>query len=123
MIATKTIKTTKTILTALAAVAVLSTAALADPTGKYQVAGQGPDGSAYKGTATVEKTGDTYKVSWVIAGQKYLGTAVGNDDFFAVSYVSGSTFGVAVYGKDPTGWTGVWTYAGSTKVGAEKLTR
>lgn len=107
----------------LTALVLMSTAALADPAGSYNVAGKGPDGAAYKGTATVQKTGDTYKVTWVIGSDKYVGTAVGNDDFFAVSYKSGADTGIAVYGKDGSGWLGIWAYAGATAVGGERLTR
>ncbi len=107
----------------LTALVLYSTAALADPAGSYNVVGKGPDGGAYKGTATVVKTGETYKVTWVIGSQKFLGTAVGNDDFFAVSYKSGNDTGIAVYGKEGTGWMGIWAYAGATAVGAEELTR
>ena len=112
-----------TIAGSLAATMLCGSAALADPVGRYSVEGRGPDGGAYRGTATIEATGETYRVVWSIGSQKYVGTAVGNDDFFAVSYRSGNATGVAVYGKDGAGWLGVWTYSGGTSVGAEKLTR
>lgn len=102
--------------------ALLATAAFADPSGKYAVDGKGPDGNGYKGTATITRTGDTYKVVWVIGGDKYIGTAVGDDDFFAVGYKSGSDSGIAVYGRDGTAWKGIWTYAGGTTTGTERLT-
>ena len=102
--------------------ALLATAALADPSGKYAVDGKGPDGNGYKGTATITKTGDTYKVVWSIAGEKYIGTAVGDDDFFAVGYKSGNDSGIAVYGREGKTWKGVWTYSGGTTVGTEVLT-
>ena len=98
-------------------------AALADPVGRYAVEGRGPGGGTYRGTATIEATGETYRVVWSIGSQTYVGTAVGNDDFFAASYRSGNATGVAVYGRDGAGWLGVWTYSGGTSVGAEKLTR
>jgi hypothetical protein len=111
-----------TVLGSVAALALLGSVALADPVGDYTVVGKGPDGHSYRGTASIEATGETYRVVWLIGKQKFVGTAVGNDDFFAVSYKSGSSTGVAVYGKDGDGWVGVWTYAGGTSVGAEKLT-
>ena len=110
-------------ITIAAALTLGAGAALADPAGSYRVDGTGPDGSSYTGTASIEATGDTYQVTWLIAGQKFVGTAVGNDDFFAVAYRSGTATGIAAYGKDGRGWTGVWTYSGGRKVGAEKLTR
>lgn len=101
----------------------IATAALADPTGSYTVEGKSPDGTAYKGSMAISKTGDTYKVVWTIAGDKYSGTAVGDDSFLAVTYKAGGDAGLAVYGREGTGWKGVWTMLGGTKLGAERLTR
>ena len=106
----------------LVALAFLSGAALADPVGSYRVEGKGPDGGIYKGTATVEATGETYRMVWLIGKDKFVGTGVGNDEFFAVSYKSGANTGIAVYGKEGDSWIGVWTYFGGTSIGAEKLT-
>jgi hypothetical protein len=100
------------------------TAAFADPAGRYFVEGTSPnDPTVYTGTVTVEKTGETYSVIWVIGGTKYVGTGIGNKDFLAVSYRSGNNTGLALYGLDGERWTGVWTYAGGTKMGAERWTR
>ena len=105
------------------AVVLTGTAALADPAGKYDVAGTNPSGSTYSGTVSVQKTGDTYKVTWNIGGTQYNGTAIGNDEFVAVSYTSGSNTGLALFGADGDGWKGIWTYAGGTKVGTEAWTK
>ena len=54
------------------------TLALADPTGTYNVVGRNAnDGSTYKGTAQVSRTGTTYKVVWLIAGKQSVGTGLG----------------------------------------------
>jgi hypothetical protein len=95
----------------------------ADPTGTYDVQGTSPDGSTYSGTATISQTGQTFKVIWTIGSDKYTGTAIGNKDFLAVSYTSGSETGLALYGADGGNWKGVWTYAGGTKIGSEILKR
>jgi hypothetical protein len=106
------------------AVVLAGTAALADPSGKYNVAGTNPGGgSNYSGTVTVQKTGDTFKVTWDIDGTEYNGTAIGDDKFLAVSYTSGGESGLALFGANGTGWKGVWTYAGGTKIGAEAWTK
>ncbi len=92
----------------------------ANPVGTYKIEGTNPgSGSKSTGTATVEKTGETYRVIWVVAGERYVGTAIGNKDFIAVSYKSGSDTGLALYGEDGGNWAGVWTYAGGRQVGAE----
>ena len=91
----------------------------ADPAGSYDVQGTSPDGSTYKGTATVTQTGQTFKVIWEIGNDKYTGTGIGDKDFLAISYTSGSESGLALYGADGGNWKGVWTYAGGTKMGSE----
>lgn len=97
----------------------VATAFAADPLGTYDVQGTSPDGSTYTGTATVAQTGQTYKVIWEIGDDKYIGTAIGNKDFLAISYTSGSQSGLALYGADGGNWKGIWTYAGGTTMGSE----
>ena len=92
----------------------------ADPVGTYDVSGTNPGGgSKYSGTVTVSKTGQTYRVVWVVGSTRYIGTGIGNKDFIAVSYRSGNDTGLALYGADGGNWAGVWTYAGGQSVGAE----
>lgn len=109
----------------VAALVLSVTAAFADPVGRYAVEGTDPGkpSSTYKGTVTVEQTGDTYKVVWDIEGTKYIGTGIGNKDFLAVSYKSGNNTGLALYAPSGNGWTGVWTYAGGTQMGTDSWTR
>jgi len=103
-----------------AAVLWCATAFAADPVGNYSVEGTNPGGGGlYKGTVVVTQTGDTYRVVWNVAGTRYIGTGIGNRDFMAVSYRSGSDTGLALYGSDGGNWKGLWTYAGGQKVGAE----
>jgi hypothetical protein len=92
----------------------------ADPVGTYSVEGANPGGgSGYTGTVTVERTGDTYRVVWVIAGERYVGTAIGNKDGIAVSYRTGNKTGLALYGEDGGNWAGVWTYENGRTLGPE----
>lgn len=101
----------------------VATAFAADPPGTYAVQGTSPDGSKYTGTATITETGQTYKMIWKIGRDTYTGTAIGDKDFLAVSYASGSDTGLALYGADGGNWKGIWTYAGGTKIGSEMLKR
>jgi hypothetical protein len=103
------------------ALALGSTSALAaDPAGGYVVEGANPGGRGkYTGTVTVERTGETYRVVWVVGGTRYIGTGIGNKDFLAVSYRSGNDTGLALYGEDGGNWVGVWTYANGRALGAE----
>lgn len=109
---------------AVAAILLMVSAARAgDPVGAYKVEGRNPDKSSYSGTATVEKTGETYKVTWDIGGAVYVGTGIGDKNFLAVSYKAAGQTGLALYGEEGENWAGVWTYHNSRKVGAEKWTR
>lgn len=101
-------------------VLLLSTAALADPVGRYWVRGTNPNGSTYSGEVRVTRTGDTYRVVWDIGRQTYTGTGIGDDDFIAVSYRTGNQTGIALYGRKSGGrWEGVWTYAGGRDIGTD----
>jgi hypothetical protein len=112
---------------AISAAALLWSAAsafAADPVGSYSVQGSNPGNRGnYSGTVTVEKTGETYRVIWVVAGTRYVGTGIGDSKFIAVSYKSGSDTGLALYGADGGNWTGVWTYAGGRQIGTEAWKR
>lgn len=101
----------------------VATAFAADPSGTYDVQGTSPEGSTYSGTVTITQTGQTFKMIWKIGGDTYRGTAIGDKDFLAVSYTSGSDTGLALYGADGGNWKGIWTYAGGTKIGSEMLKR
>jgi hypothetical protein len=97
-----------------------ATAFAADPVGHYSVAGSNPGGGGqYSGTVSIEKTGDTYRVIWIVGSTRYIGTGIGNKDFLAVSYKSGTDTGLALYGADGGNWKGVWTYAGGRQIGSE----
>lgn len=101
----------------------LTSAAIAQVIGRYNVEGQNPSGSPYAGTATIEKTGDTYRVVWTIDGTRFVGTGIGSDEGIAISYRSGSNTGIALLGKEPWGYGLVWTYMGGTDLGTERWTR
>ena len=108
-----------------AAALVWSAAAFAaDPVGSYDIEGSNPGGgSSYRGTVTVERTGETYRVIWVVGGTRYVGTGIGNREFIAVSYRSGNDTGLAMYGAEGGNWKGIWTYAGGRQLGEERWSR
>ncbi len=91
-----------------------------DPVGKYSVEGTNPGGgSEYSGSVSVEKTGETYRVVWVVGDKRYVGTGIGNKDFIAVSYKSGNDTGLALYAPDGDDWKGIWAYSGARIMGTE----
>lgn len=109
--------------------------AFADPAGVYQVQGRNADGGQYTGTVSVERNGETYTVVWNIAGTRFVGTGLGarfvgdrfqmgpaspEDTAISVGYVSGQSFGMAMYFQQPDGrWQGIWTYGGSDRASYE----
>ena len=115
----------RTLSSVLVLALLMSTAGFADPVGRYSVIGTDPGGKrTYRGDVVVERTDDTYQVVWDIEGTRTIGTGIGNKDFIAVSYKSGSSTGIALYSDDGSGaWSGVWTYAGGTKIGTERWER
>ncbi|MBL0372738.1 hypothetical protein JJB09_11920 [Rhizobium sp. KVB221] len=53
-----------------------------------------------------------------------MGSAGAGDTALSVGYVSGTTFGMVMYFKQPDGqWQGVWTYSGSNKASSENWLR
>lgn len=120
---------------ATACLMLLPAFALADPTGQYQVQGKNPDGQDYTGVVAVTRTGETYSVKWNVGGTEFIGTGLGakfvgdrfqmgpaspDDTAISVGYVSGKSFGMAMYFEQPDGtWQGIWTYGGSDKASLE----
>jgi hypothetical protein len=100
-----------------------ATSAMAQLTGQYAVEGQNPDGSKYRGSATVEKTGDTYRVTWNIGGTRFVGTGIGNPEAIAIGYRSGNNTGIALLGKEGENYGVAWTYVGGRSLGSERWTR
>ena len=95
-----------------------------DPVGRYTLVGSNPGSNdRYSGTVTVERTGDTFRVTWDIGSQTFIGTGIGSDKGFAVSYRSGNQTGLAIYGANGDNWEGVWTYTGGRNIGGEVWTR
>lgn len=110
----------------ISAIAIMWNAAAfaADPVGSYEVEGTNPGGGgSYSGTVSVERTGQTFRVIWVVGGTRYVGTGIGDHDFLAVSYKSDNDTGLALYGSDGGNWKGIWTYAGGRQIGAEMWKR
>ena len=107
---------------ASAAVLLSSAVALANPVGRFSVTGNNPGGgSGYSGTVNVQRTGDTYRVTWDIGSQTFVGTGIGNREFLAVSYRSGNQTGLALYAQQSDGtWQGIWTYADGRQIGTER---
>ena len=93
-------------------------------TGTYSVAGTNPTGGHYAGTAVVEATGDTYVVTWTVAGDTSAGRGVFLGTTLAVGGVLGQ--GGFVFAMTPKGGNleGIWAdMQNGTKLGGEIWTR
>ncbi|WP_102959537.1 hypothetical protein [Mangrovicella endophytica] len=113
------------ITTAAALLALAPSAARAQSVGgTYEVRGTNLDGSAYKGTATIEVTSKTTcRIRWE-TGSTSNGICMRNDNAFSAAYVFGSgAAGLVVYEMKPDGTLdGLWTIADTDGVGTETLT-
>lgn len=54
--------------------------------GRYQVDGRNPDGSAYSGVARVLQLGDEVRITWEIAGRQFEGRGVVEGDRITVDW-------------------------------------
>jgi hypothetical protein len=111
------------------------TLVLADPVGSYTAQGVNSDGSKYEGKVSVTRTGETYSVTWKVGDGEFVGTGLGakfvgdrfqmgpasaDDTAISVGYISGKTFGMAMFFQQPDGvWQGIWTFGGSDKAAYE----
>ena len=110
-----------------ASLTVLASAAVAaegDVGGTYDVLGKNPNGSEYKGTATIEVTTEnTCRISWQTGSSTSSGICMRNGAAFAAAYVLGDKVGLVVYEmKDDGSMVGLWTIADQAGVGSELLT-
>jgi hypothetical protein len=102
----------------MGSMASFSSAWAGDPVGSYSLVGSNPGGKGrYAGTVAVERTGDTFRVTWDIGGQTFVG--VGSEKGLSVSYRTGNQTGPAIYGAKDNDWEGVWTFIGGKEVGGE----
>jgi len=108
----------------LTIVASAAVAAGADVGGAYDVLGKNPDGSEYKGTATIEVTSEnTCRITWQTGSSSSNGICMRNGASFAAGYVLADKVGLVVYEmKDDGSMIGLWTIADQAGVGSEVLT-
>lgn len=99
----------------------LSPLCAADLAGTYAVNGKNPNGTAYKGSLTISKAGNAWKVDWK-TGSESSGMGVEMGDMLAVA-VGGAECAPVAYRVSPEGGlTGVWTMPGGGMVGSERAT-
>jgi len=92
--------------------------------GTYNVEGTNLDGSAYRGTATIELTSETTcSIEWSTGGTTSNGICMLYENSFAAAYVLGDAVGLIVYEVQSDGSLhGAWTISGKDGSGTEVLT-
>ncbi len=96
-----------------------------DIVGNYTIAGEGDDGSKYKGTGSIKLIGgDMYHAKWVLGGNTFTGACFRDDDDLSCGWaVKEKDANVVAYLVKPEGLDGVWFEDnGQTKLGNEFLT-
>jgi hypothetical protein len=94
-----------------------------DVGGKYTVAGNNFDGTAYTGTVQIAPSGSTCRIAWQTAGTTSEGLCMLSNKTLAAFYKLGDTFGLVIYDLQPNGTlVGKWTIADKQGIGTEVLT-
>jgi len=68
--------------------------------GNYRAEGRNPDGSAYRGVASIREEGAMVYIAWRVGNQSYNGTGTRNGDVIRVDW--GSNYPI-VYVRMPSG--------------------
>ncbi len=90
---------------------------------KYDVAGTNPDGSKYKGTASVEVISDaTFTIVWSVGGSTIKGFGMRMNDALAATYAINGEPGLVIYKVQGDGLDGLWAIRGHNGNGTEHLT-
>ena len=75
-----------------------------DSVGRYSVVGTNPGNKArYSETVWVERTWETFRVTWDIGTQTFVGTGIGSEKGLAVTYRSSIQTGLATAPMATTG--------------------
>ncbi|QDU38326.1 hypothetical protein Mal4_26530 [Maioricimonas rarisocia] len=107
-------------------------AAVADDTpplaGKYRCVGTNPGGTKYEGTVTIAQKGETYLLTWSIAGGTHQGVGVVRKGMLCSSWATNAggrvVTGIVVYEIKGKTLDGTWTMLpGTGEVLTETLTR
>lgn len=114
----------KKLILGAASLLIATCAAWADPSGTYDVKGTRPDGTTYEGQLEIAKIGDVYELNYTYSdSSEQQGSAIGDDSFLAYGYGDEQELGVGLMASKGGNWEGVWTNAGSDKMGLESWTK
>ena len=98
-----------------------------DGTGTFRIVKGTTPGSSgqYRGEVRIEKTGDTYTMTWKIAGSTHRGVGLMVGDSLVAGWTPRRDVGVVAYRISDGGakLEGVWAPLGATQLGTEVLSR
>ena len=91
--------------------------------GGYAMSGVGLTGSAYSGTTTITRTGETFAIEQNTGGGILEGTGLMRGDSLAAVFIANGQSFVALYDRQPDGTLiGEWTSFAGVTIGTETLT-
>lgn len=90
--------------------------------GIYDVTGTNPDGSEYTAELTIEKTGETYLIKWVLGGETGYGIGIKIGDLLCVGF-GRESYGVIAYKLSGDTAEGIWTIQNAENVTTENIKR
>jgi hypothetical protein len=91
--------------------------------GTYAVKGLNSDGTNYQGKLRIEKTGQTFQLTWEVLGTTIKGVGIRVGDTLFVASGDKTPLGIVSYTFEGTGAKGIWTLAGEEVVAKENLTK
>ena len=92
-------------------------------TGNYTIqSGRNPNGSEYKGSLAISKSGDVDQLAWTITsgGSNFTGVGLESGDLLSVGWGTGKS-GVVVYKVAGGLLNGKWAMTGTSGMGTEEL--
>ncbi|GAB3951262.1 hypothetical protein GCM10028805_31020 [Spirosoma harenae] len=101
----------------------MGTEILTEREGLYEVSGTNPDGGVYRGTLTLQKTGDTFQAQWQVANQTINGVGFMSGDYMVIGYGPGQSFGTVEYAMAGNKARGRWAMGGGSQFGIENIMR
>lgn len=91
--------------------------------GEYEITSTdpGPEGLQFTGTLNIQRSRDTYQVTWNVDNQTYRGVGLRVDDWLIVGWGQGDGLAVSEYEFDGNKATARWALSGSRELGMEKI--
>lgn len=86
----------------------------------FEVTGEGPDGTEYRGFLQAKPWNGAVVLRWTVGEEQIPGGALPVGDWLVAGFNEGA-YGVSVYEKEENGWHGRWYAPGNGAFGGESL--